>query len=692
MKPGPAVKKIIYSSWFLAAIPAIMIMLFLPPIGSKYKLLITEEDKLNISDLYRDLDSDSVTEIIRLGKGVPYYNILVMDNNYHVYDQWNLHDDVDSDLSDVFFGNFDNDRFAEIYIFTHKNDSLFLNINEFFDPAGTRMDRVYITKIGFLNNKVTSYARTGGFFDNNGDGSGELYFSIQTGFGLEPRRLYSFDIVHQTLKSSQFTGMICQWPVLADIDGDNKPEIFGVMGASGNYKTSPPYSDRSTWLMVFDENLKFEFPPVEFPGFPSELKINGYKNANFKGYLVSHYSGSADKKVLKPRIMLFSADGKLIRDKPFSDYGFFAYTDLEVVNHNQSCRIFLFSNDFLEINNQFEVINRTKSPFHSYFTVTRADIDFDGEEEFLLYSEKEEKLVILNSSLDKLSENSLKANMSVMNISYFVSKDHEHKLHLASTDNGYFLSMIRNKYYFFGLLSYPGIYLSFLLLILLTKKITTYQVIQKEGLKQRLITLQLQGIKSQLDPHFTFNTLNSVASLIYLEDRGAAYDYMNKFTMLLRGMLNDAERIYRTLGEEIEFVTTYLDLEKLRLGGKFNYSIEIGEGLTQRERVPKLVLHTFAENSVKHGIMPSPEGGFIKLSAFKEHNWLKLTVEDNGIGRQKAAGKSNSTGKGLKLTSEFYDILNQINKNPIRHKITDLHSETGDAAGTRVEVWVPLDQ
>ena len=88
---------------------------------------------------------------------------------------------------------------------------------------------------------------------------------------------------------------------------------------------------------------------------------------------------------------------------------------------------------------------------------------------------------------------------------------------------------------------------------------------------------------------------------------------MNKFTKLLRGMLNDAERIYRTLGEEIEFVTTYLDLEKLRLGGKFNYEIEIGEGLTQREQVPKLVLHTFAENSVKHGIMPSPEGGFIKI-------------------------------------------------------------------------------
>ena len=83
---------------------------------------------------------------------------------------------------------------------------------------------------------------------------------------------------------------------------------------------------------------------------------------------------------------------------------------------------------------------------------------------------------------------------------------------------------------------------------------------------------------------------------------------MNKFTQLLRGLINDAERIYRSLGEELEFVTTYLELEKLRFGEKFNYEINIREGVSQREQVPKLVLHTFAENAIKHGIMSRPEG------------------------------------------------------------------------------------
>jgi len=165
---------------------------------------------------------------------------------------------------------------------------------------------------------------------------------------------------------------------------------------------------------------------------------------------------------------------------------------------------------------------------------------------------------------------------------------------------------------------------------------------------------------------------------------------MTKFTQLLRGMINDAEKIYRTLYEELEFVTTYLELEKLRFGEKFNYTIEIGDSVSQKEQVPKMVLQTFVENSIKHGIMPCELGGILIIRVEKENNYLKLVVEDNGIGRKKAEGQSSSTGKGLKLTSEFYEILNQINRKPIRHLITDLYNESGSASGTRVEIWVPL--
>jgi hypothetical protein len=693
MKGGSVFKKIIYSSVFLAAVPAILIMFFLPPLGTKFRLQVEPVDKNSSINVYADLNSDTISEVIRSGKGVPYFNILILDNNMRVYDQWNLQDSMDLDMSDFFFGNYDHDRYKEIYVFTYKDDSLFLNINEFFDPSGTKLDRIYLTKIRVVNKKVTSMIWPAGFFDTNGDGKDELFFSIQTGFGVEPRRLYSFDIAHRELKTSQLTGVICQFPRMVDSDGDGRPEIFGLMGASGNSKTWFPFSDWSTWLMVFNDSLKLKFPPVEFPGLTNILEINSYTKDGFKGYVVSHNTGSADTNVIKPRIMFYSLDGKKIRERLFSDLGLNTYTRMVVLKNRNTDRIYLLGKEFLELNDQLGVINKAKSPFNSSFDNSYIeDINFDGEDELLVYSLSEEKLVIFNADLKKIAETKLKGTERMFRFSHYSSKEHEKKIFLnAGGGYGYFLKLKRNNYYYLGYLAYPGIYLLFLLFIILIKRIDTMQVVQKESLNRRLVTLQLQGIKSQLDPHFTFNTLNSIASLIYLEDRHLAYDYMNKFTQLLRGLINDANRIYRSLGEELEFVITYLDLEKLRFGDKFNYEIIIGEGVSQREQVPKLVLHTFAENSIKHGIMSKTGGGLLKIRAEKDKDYLILSVEDNGIGRAKAEGQSASTGKGLKLTGEFYNNLNQINKRPIKHFIIDLHSENGDSLGTRVEVWVPMD-
>jgi len=691
MKGGSVFKKIIYSSVFLAVIPAVLVVLFLPTLGSKYKLSIEKNDKHFGQYLFSDLNSDSISELVYTGKGVPYYYVGVRDYNLHFYDQWNLTDSLNPLISDIFFGDYDHNNMKEIYIFTYKSDSLFLNMNEILEPHGKRMDRIFITKIGYINGEITSSLKPIGFFDENNDGKDELYFVITTGFRKDPRRLYYYDLVHKTLKSSQYTGIICWNPKMEDIDGDNRPEIFGMMSACGNFGTNVPFSDSSTWFMIFNDSLKFEFPPLEFRGYVNSLEINGYKDGSFKGYVLSHFPLGVDTTVLKPQIMIFSSNGKLIRYRLFSDFGLTGYIQSFVVKSEKSDKIYLFKNKFLELNNRLELIRTVDLPFNSQIFTYQTDLNGDRKEEFLLYSADEEKLAVYSSDLHKLTELNFKTPDTIWKFSDFLSKDHEHKIFLSSGNNGYFLKLNRNNYYYLGYLAYPGIYLLFLLFIILIKRIDTLQVVQKESVNRRLVTLQLQGIKSQLDPHFTFNTLNSIASLIYLEDRHLAYDYMNKFTQLLRGLINDADRIYRSLGEELEFVTAYLDLEKLRFGAKFNYEIILGAGVSQREQVPKLVLHTFTENSIKHGIMSKTEGGLLKIMAKKDKDYLILSVEDNGIGRAKAEGQSTSTGKGLKLTSEFFDILNQINKKPIRHFIIDLHDEKGDSLGTRVEVWVPVE-
>jgi hypothetical protein len=684
-------RKILISSCFLAFFPALVISYFLHPPGLRYRLE-TENAGQGYSTLrFADIDSDGVTEAFKSGKGYPFYNILIMDNDQNIFDQWNFKDTLNTDLSDYFFGNYDNDKFSEIYAFTYKEDSIFLNINEFLDPAGLKSDRLFITTIGIVNKTITSNVSFAGFYDVNGDGFKELYFTIQTGFGLVPRMVYYYDITSKKLKSGKFAGVTCQLPEFVDSDGDNKPEIFGLMGASGNYKTPTPFTDRSTWLMVYNENLEFEFPPVEFPGLTNRLEINSYIHNSNRNYLLFHNTNSADAGVLKPRLMIFSLDGNLLRERPISDFGFNKYVSVKVLDNKLSDRIFVFDKYFIELDSNLEIINKVKSPFDSFYFTFTEDVDNDGTSEFLFYSENEHKLFIYNTSLKKIAEADMNLIGWTVKFSSSIGKDGQSQFFIGSDDESYFVKMKKNKMFYFGYLLYPGNYLLCLLFILLIKRINTFQVVEKESLKQRLVSLQLRGIKAQLDPHFTFNTLNSVASLIYLEDRQSAYDYMNKFTQMLRVLLNDAERIYRSLGEEIEFVTTYLELEKLRFGDKFSYSIEIGEGISQKEQVPKLVLQTFSENAVKHGLMPCITGGMLKIKAEVIDDYLKLTVEDNGIGRERAEGLSKSTGKGLKLTGEFYEILNQINRHPIEHSITDLYTDEGCAAGTRVEVWVPLD-
>jgi hypothetical protein len=685
------IRKLLVSSWFLALIPALFLIRFLPRLSTEYTLEVVPIQKGYSNNVYADLNSDNISEVIRSGKGVPYYYIVIQDNEFHVFDQWNLKDNMDPDLSEFFFGNYDSDLADEIYIFTYKEDSLFLNINEYFEPGGLVLERQYITKISNIKGKVTSNVCPAGFYDVNNDGKKELYFSINTGFGLEPRQVFYYDIVNRQLKSSQFTGIICQQLNFTDSDGDSKPEIFGLVSASGNYNTKIPFSDNSTWLMVFDEKLGFEFPPVEFPGFTNILKINSYSTDNFKGYFVIHNSASADTSILKPQIMEYSVNGTLAKYRLLNDFGFGIGTQAVVLNDRNLDRIFLFDKMLIELNDELEVIKKTDSPFRTYYMCYTEDINYDGTSELLLYSQDEGKIILYDINLNKLSEADIKAGFSRMRFSNYRSEGDEKKLFLSSADNGYFLSLKNNRFYYIGFFAYPGVYFLFFLFILLVRRINTWQVVHSESLKRRLVTLQLQGIRAQLDPHFTFNALNSIASLIYGEDKTLAYDYMNKFTQLLRSLLNDAERIYRSLAEELEFTTTYLELEKLRFGEKFSYLIETGAGVTRKEMVPKLVLHTFAENAIKHGIMSLDKDGILKIRIDRENDFLKISIEDNGVGRKKAEKINFSTGKGLSLTSEFYDILNQINKRPIRHKLTDLYDPAGNPSGTRVEVWVPAD-
>jgi hypothetical protein len=210
--------------------------------------------------------------------------------------------------------------------------------------------------------------------------------------------------------------------------------------------------------------------------------------------------------------------------------------------------------------------------------------------------------------------------------------------------------------------------------------------------ERRLAELQFKSLRNQLAPHFVFNALNAIGSSIYQDDREKSYDFLQKFSTLIRSTLVHADKTYRALNEEIEFVRNYLALEQFRFENKFEYEFRIEEGINTNIPVPKMIIQTFAENAVKHGLVQKAGKGLLTIMLNVENDYLKISIEDDGIGRTESGKRnSDSTGKGLEIITEFITLFNKFNEKKIHFELTDIITGSGTVSGTRAIIKLPVD-
>lgn len=217
---------------------------------------------------------------------------------------------------------------------------------------------------------------------------------------------------------------------------------------------------------------------------------------------------------------------------------------------------------------------------------------------------------------------------------------------------------------------------------------------QIEEQKQRALASELQALRSQMNPHFIFNTLNSIQNFISKNESKDASIYLSKFAKLMRATLANTKRQRISLKDEIETLTLYLELEQLRLNNKFSYEILVDETIdTQYEQIPSMLIQPYVENAIWHGISHKEGNGIIRIQFLPEsEHLLKCVVEDNGIGRENAIKlKQNTTSPsfGMNITKERVELLNSLNGNQLSVKINDLKINN-QPAGTRVELYVPI--
>jgi len=148
--------------------------------------------------------------------------------------------------------------------------------------------------------------------------------------------------------------------------------------------------------------------------------------------------------------------------------------------------------------------------------------------------------------------------------------------------------------------------------------------------------LQYRVITSRFSPHFTFNALNAISAKLY-GTYPELYDYINRFSRQLRYFHAGRNEMLRTLKEELDFCKDYLEIRSLRYSGKFDYTIHMAEEVSTETIIPKMLVFTFVENALNHGLREMESGEQIDITAERHDDYIVLKVTDNGIGRKAAA-------------------------------------------------------
>lgn len=202
-----------------------------------------------------------------------------------------------------------------------------------------------------------------------------------------------------------------------------------------------------------------------------------------------------------------------------------------------------------------------------------------------------------------------------------------------------------------------------------------FRTLKKVQIKNKKIALQ--SLRREMNPHFIFNSLNSVNQFIATNNELEANQYLTKFSKLMRGVMENSSEDFIPFQQELDLLQNYLALEKTRFADKFDYEIIVDENLNQQNlQLPGMMVQPFLENAIWHGLRYKTEKGFLKLSFKKENQHLKITIEDNGIGieeskKQKTIHQKNREGRGMKNTLERIRLLNDLYKKNIVCSVKD---------------------
>ncbi|KAA5534920.1 tetratricopeptide repeat protein [Taibaiella lutea] len=215
-------------------------------------------------------------------------------------------------------------------------------------------------------------------------------------------------------------------------------------------------------------------------------------------------------------------------------------------------------------------------------------------------------------------------------------------------------------------------------------------------LKAEQILLERQLLRSQMNPHFIFNCLSNIQSTVLQKEHIKAASYIATFSKLVRNILENSTQSHVTFSNELTTLNDYLVLQKIRYNDRFDYEITVDEEIEEdMVSIPPMLFQPIVENAIEHGIVEKTDG-FINIHFQQHDNYIHCTVIDNGVGygNNINVSKSESANKKVSLSTQITKrrlvILSKYLKQTLDYKITVLNNEKGEAAGTKVEIDIPI--
>jgi len=218
---------------------------------------------------------------------------------------------------------------------------------------------------------------------------------------------------------------------------------------------------------------------------------------------------------------------------------------------------------------------------------------------------------------------------------------------------------------------------------------------EKILVEKEKILMELKALRAQMNPHFIFNAINSIQSFILENDKYGAQKHLSRFSKLMRMVLENSSYENIPISDEIKMLELYLEFERIRFSSRFWFKIMVDDSIDKDNIfISPLLIQPYVENAIWHGLMHlTGRQGEVSIHFELQNNQLKCSIDDNGIGREQSMKlKKDSVHKsmGLSIAAERLEIINALFKSKMSVNFTDKINTDGTAAGTRVELLMPI--